>query len=110
MMAHKPLLESRMDVPTPETYREREVRMQVERLLVKWGNYESVQRFVRKYGKPNTKAGYLADLDLYFRWLASEGVRLTPDELVRDNLKWVLGSGPEEVQIKRSRIRFSVKS
>ena len=90
-----------MDVPTPETYREREVRLQIERLLVKWGKYESVQRFIRKYGKPNTRAGYLADLDLYFRWLGSEGVSLTPDELIRDNLKCVFGSGPEDVSTKR---------
>jgi integrase len=100
-MTHKPLLQGGMEAPTPETHREREVRLQVERLLAKWGRYESVQRFIRKYGKPNTKAGYLADLDLYFRWLDSEGVKLTPDELIRDNLKCVFGSAPEEVQTKR---------
>lgn len=100
MAPKHPVLDG-MDVPKPETYREREVRLQVERLLAKWGKYESVQRLMRKYGKPNTRAGYLADLDLYFRWLTSEGVKLTPDELIKDNLKCVFGSGPEEVHIKR---------
>lgn len=91
-----------MDAPkAEETYRERCVRLQLERLLKKWGKYESIQRFARKYGRATTKAAYLSDLDLYFRWLKSEGVSLDPDELIRDNLKCVYGSKPEAVHIKR---------
>jgi hypothetical protein len=90
-----------MQISTAETYRERELRRQIGRFLDIWGKYETVQRFVRKYGKLNTCRGYLADLDLYFRWLPSVGVNLDPDELVRDNLRCVYGSGPEEVNVKR---------
>src|SRR5450759_1255471 len=87
--------------PTEETYRDRELKRQIARFLEIWGKYESIQRFARKYGKLNTCRGYLADLDLYFRWLPSEGVILNPDELIKDNLSCLYGSGPEEVNVKR---------
>jgi integrase len=90
-----------MQEPTAETYREKELRRQIGKFLETWGRYESVQRFIRKYGKLNTCRGYLADLDLYFRWLSSVGTNLTPDELVRDNLKCVYESGAAEVGTKR---------
>jgi integrase len=95
------VLDGKMQVSAAETYRERELRRQIAKFLEAWGKYESVQRFVRKYGKLNTIRGYLADLDLYFRWLSSVGVELNPDELVRDNLKSIYESGATAVETKR---------
>jgi integrase len=95
-----PVLEGGMQAPTTETYRERELRTQIKRFMETWGTFESIQRLSRRYGKANTLRGYLADLDLYFRWLRSEGVAMNPDELIKDNLKCVY-SGPEQVATKR---------
>ena len=90
-----------MEEGSAETYRERELRHQIEKFLGMWGKYESVDRFARKYGKLTTRREYLCDLDQFFRWLPTVGVTMNPDELIRDNLKCVYGSGPEEVQVKR---------
>jgi site-specific recombinase XerD len=95
------VLNDGMQAPATETYRERELRTQIEKFLETWGTHDSIQRFARKYGKANTLRGYLADMDLYFRWLDTKRVALNPDELIRDNLRCVYGSGPEEVALKR---------
>ncbi len=101
MTSDNAVLTDEMQISTAETYRERELRRQIARFLEAWGKYECVQRFIRKYGKLNTIRGYLADLDLYFRWLPNAGENLNPDELIRDNLRCVYGSAPEEVNVKR---------
>ncbi len=95
------VLHDGMQVTAAETYREKEPKNQIARFLEKWGKYESVQRFVRKYGKLNTCRGYLADLDLYFRWLPSVGVTLNPDELIKDNLRCVYDASATDVETKR---------
>jgi integrase len=95
------VLDDDMEISVAETYRERELRRQISKFMGVWGKYESVQRFVRKYGKLNTCRGYLADLDLYFRWLPTVGVTLNPDELIRDNLRCIYESGAADVEIKR---------
>jgi integrase len=100
-MTANPVSDGEMQVPTTETYRERELRTQIEKFMAAWGKYECIQRFARRHGKANTLRGYLADLDLYFRWLPTAGVTLTPDELVKDNLRCVYSSTPEEAQVKR---------
>jgi integrase len=90
-----------MEVSAAETYRERELRSQISKFMEKWGGYESVQRFIRKYHlKLNTCRGYLADLDLYFDWLLVTGVTMSPDELIPDNLRCVFESGATEVEVK----------
>ena len=90
-----------VSVERPETYREKELRRQIAKFLETWGKYDSVQRFARKYGKLNTLRGYLADLDVYFRWLPTVGVSLEPDELVKDNLRCVYESNATDVGTKR---------
>ncbi len=101
MTANNPVLDGGMEPTTPETYRERELRGQIRKFLQRWGAYESVQRFVRKYSlKLNTCRGYLADLDLYFDWLKATGVTMSPDELIKDNLTCVFESKATEVGVK----------
>src|SRR5215831_9121494 len=90
-----------MEEAPAETYRERELRHQIEKYLETWGIYESVERFTRKYGKLTTRREYLCDLDLYFRWLPTVGVSLNPDELVKDNLRCVYESKATDVGTKR---------
>jgi hypothetical protein len=64
---------------------EREVRKYLDEL----GNSEAAARLIDRYGKVSTRRVYLDSLVLYFRWLKSLGVALSPDELVTDNLTCV---------------------
>ena len=101
MTSDNAVLDDGMQVSNTETYRERELRSQISRFMEKWGGYESVQRFVRKYHlKLKTCRGYLADLDLYFDWLRVTGVTINPDELILDNLRCVFESGATQVEVK----------
>ena len=76
---------------------EREVRKYLDEL----GNSEAVARLIDRYGKVSTKRVYLVSLVLYFRWLKSLGVVLSPGELVTDNLACVFHSDPADVRTKR---------
>jgi integrase len=81
-----------------------ELKMQArtERLLLTWGRYESIKRFMRKISKVSTRFCYLLMLDQYFRWLRdAKGVTMDPDELVKDNLECVYNSAPTDVKTKR---------
>jgi hypothetical protein len=81
-----------------------ELKMQArtERLLLAWGRYESIRRFMRKISKVSTRCCYLLMLDQYLRWLRdAKGVSMGPDELVKDNLECVYNSLPTEVKRKR---------
>lgn len=69
MTADNGILDGGMQPTLPETYRNRELQAQIEKLMAVWGSFESVQRFARKYGKPNSLRGYREDLDLYWRHL-----------------------------------------
>jgi len=71
MTSDNALLDGRMQETSPETYRDKELKTQIDRFLQRWGSFESVQRFVRKVGRPNTIREYLVGLDFYFRWLSS---------------------------------------
>ncbi len=73
----------------------------LNRLLARWGRFSSVQRFLTKYGKVNTKRGYLFQLDRYYRWLQSERITQSPDELIIDNLKCVFETSATDVDTKR---------
>jgi hypothetical protein len=74
-----------------QTSTERNNERTFQKLLEKWGGYESVRRFVANYGKTTTKKLYLYHLDRYFDWLPTHGVNLTPDELVTDKYTvWAL--------------------
>src|SRR5712691_7624729 len=66
---------------------QRQNEREAQRYLAQLGNSEAVARFASKYGIASTKRIYLISLVLYFRWLKSVGVVMTPDELVEDNLK-----------------------
>lgn len=76
---------------------EREVRKYQDEL----GNSEAVARLIDRYGKVSTRRVYLVSLVLYFRWLKSLGVVMSPDELVTDNLTCVFHSDPADVRTKR---------
>src|SRR5271167_3500465 len=81
-----------------------ELKMQArtERLLLTWGRYESIKRFMRKISKVSTRFCYLLMLDQYFRWLRdAKGVTMDPDGLVKDNLECVYNSAPTDVRTKR---------
>jgi integrase len=81
-----------------------ELKMQArtEKLLLAWGRYESIMRFMRKISKVSTRFCYLLMLDQYFRWLRdAKAVTMDPDELVKDNLECVYSSQPTDVRRKR---------
>lgn len=81
-----------------------EVKLQAktERLLLAWGGYESVRRFMGKISKPATRYAYLSMLSQYMAWLReAKGVTMDPDELVKDNLECVYNSPPTDVGTKR---------
>jgi hypothetical protein len=57
-----------------ETWIERKFRREEESLLAKIGKYETVERFMRKYGNLRTRAVYLGALHSYLECLKSQGV------------------------------------
>ena len=80
----------------------REKRRTYEKILVKMGPSKAMSLFLSKYGNDNTKCGYVVELSAYFRWLReSQGVTMTPDELVLDNLKAIYESKAVDVAAKR---------
>ena len=80
---------------------EAQARREVERNLRSIGPSESVERFLNSYGKVRVRATYGAHLSRYFDWLRQKGVSLNPDELIRDNLRCIYRSDPEDVALKR---------
>jgi len=81
-----------------------EVKLQAktERLLLTWGGYESVRRFMRKISKVATRFAYLSMLNQYMTWLReAKQVTMDPDDLVQDNLVCVYNSSPTDVKTKR---------
>lgn len=73
----------------------------LEAKLREIGESRAVERFLSRYGKIRTRTTYICLLVKYFRWLKSQGVDLSPDELVKDNLVCVFRSNPEDVVLKR---------
>jgi hypothetical protein len=61
------------------------------------GDSKAVQKFLNKYGKDITKRAYSISLALYLRWLRKQGVTLSPDELVVDNLRCVFESPATDI-------------
>jgi integrase len=80
---------------------EAQARREVERNLRNIGPSESVERFLNSYGKVRVRATYGAHLSRYFDWLRQKGASLNPDELIRDNLRCIYRSEPEDVALKR---------
>lgn len=81
-----------------------EVRSEREaaRYLARIGRYDSVDRFIRKYGSVRTRKVYLHALLKYLTWLREvQGVKMNPDELAADNLRCVYGSDAQDVRTKR---------
>jgi integrase len=76
------------------------------RLLSELGPYESVRRFARKYGNGRTRTLYLESLKGYFAWLRGQGVQLSPDAMVEDNLKAVYESKATDVTTKRRHLEY----
>ncbi|MDG6964194.1 MAG: hypothetical protein JRM74_00480 [Nitrososphaerota archaeon] len=74
----------------------------VARFLKEVGPSMAVERFLSGYGRVRTRSAYVVELVEYKRWLAKEGVALGWDALPRDNLRLIYGSGPTEVDAKRT--------
>jgi integrase len=74
----------------------------LERNLKQIGPSEAVERFLSSYGKVRVRDTYSLHLLIFFRWLKEEqGVQMSPDELVQDNLICVFDSKPTDVGAKR---------
>jgi hypothetical protein len=70
--------------------------------LKELGPSVSVEKWLQGYGNPRTRTSYAGHLCLYTRWLKTEKrIRMSPDEMVRDNLRAVFESGPTDVTSKR---------
>ena len=78
----------------------RDAEQAVARITKQLGPSEALYRFLSRYAKIRTQKAYLIHLQLYLRWLHKEGVNLTPDELVQDNLNCVYGASPQDVRTK----------
>lgn len=65
------------------------------------GPSEAVSRWLSKYGSVRTRAAYAVEFVFYLRWLKAKGVKMTPDDLVKDNLVCVFKSDPTDVSTKR---------
>ena len=74
---------------------------EVARILERIGCYQSIQRFISKYGKMTMRKTYPTFLSLYFDWLKRRGVTPNPDELVKDNLRGIYESKVVDVEMKR---------
>lgn len=79
----------------------RHANKELEYALREVGPSQAVTRFLSKYTNVNTKAAYAAQLRLYFRWLNSKGVVMTPDQLMKDNLVCIFNSDATDVTTKR---------
>jgi hypothetical protein len=75
--------------------------VELKRLLGRIGPSEAVDRFLAKYGPVRTKRNYAAQLGYYFQWLKAQGIALSPDELIQDNIVKVLKSEPTDVKARR---------
>lgn len=77
-------------------------RQTLEKRMAELGPSKALARFLSKYGNENTKCSYTVELTLYLRWLRDEqGVTMTPDQLIIDNLKAVFKSEAVDVAAKR---------
>jgi integrase len=79
----------------------REAEQSVARIRRQIGPSEAIDRFLSRYGKIRTQKVYATHLQLYLRWLKEQGVSMTPDELIQDNLNCVYGAAPQDVKTKR---------
>jgi integrase len=91
-----------MDKPpfTTQLTRERKAEKGLAAYLKEMGQSRALDRFLGGYGNVRTRCNYAGVLCLYRRHLRSEGIRMTFDELVADNLKCVYESGTD-VETKR---------
>ncbi|MDG7047619.1 MAG: hypothetical protein JRN61_01415 [Nitrososphaerota archaeon] len=70
--------------------------------LSRIGNSPAVERFLNGYSNFRTKQVYAGNLVNYFEWLkTAKGVSMTPDELIKDNLKAVYSSDATDITQKR---------
>jgi len=65
------------------------------------GDSPAVERYISGYGNVRAKQAYALQLALYLRWLKTRGILMTPDALVKDNLRAVFESGPTDIETKR---------
>ncbi|MDG7021305.1 MAG: tyrosine-type recombinase/integrase [Nitrososphaerota archaeon] len=80
---------------------EKEAANHLDRALERIGPSDAVRRFLAKYGPVRTRAGYASQLLYYFEWLRREGVSLSPDQLIQDNIEKVLKSDPTDIRSRR---------
>lgn len=77
----------------------------LEKKLEELGPSKAVDRFLSKYGNHNTRTAYAIELAIYFRWLRNaQGVTMSADELIVDNLRCVFESSAVDVARKRKHL------
>jgi integrase len=61
----------------------------------------AVETFLKGYGSVKTRSIYAMELALYLRWLKQKGVKMSLDDMVRDNLICVFKSDATDTTTKR---------
>jgi integrase len=73
-----------------------------ERNVSKLGTSEAFDRFISAYGSVSTRASYASAWVKYLEWLRAQGISLSLDDLIVDNLKCVYESAATDVRRKRT--------
>ncbi len=84
-----------------ESHLEEKAAKSLSVILKELGESRAVNRFLSKYGPIQTKRCYAVQLAMYFKWLNATGVKLSPDEVLKDNLVCISWSDPTDVDTKR---------
>ena len=79
----------------------------LERNLRAIGESQALRTFLAGYGKVRTKSLYVESLKMYFDWLREErGAALSPDDLIRANLKNIYESSAVDVLAKKQHLSW----
>jgi len=77
-------------------------RKETKNVLSVTGSSPAVAKFIDAYSPPKTKRTYVRILWQYLRYLRDEiGVKMTPDQLLKDNLECIFKSDATDVITKR---------
>lgn len=79
---------------------------EIDHKLAELDNDPAVNSFLEDYPNMHTKLAYVRALAEYFRWLDSQGLVMTPSELLRDNLTCVFNSEATDTATKAKHTRL----
>ena len=79
---------------------------EIDHKLAELDNDPAVNSFLEDYPNMHTKLAYVRALAEYFRWLDSQGLVMTPSELLRDNLNCVFNSEATDTATKAKHTRL----